>query len=188
MGVKKNQIIGRSREKGFTLLEMLIAVVVLGILAMIIVPQITVSADDAKVSTTKANLAMMRSSIETYYQQHTNVYPGAIKVDGSGAAGTTAEAATAFADQLVKYSQANGKASSDSATLAAPLFGPYMKGGAMPTNPFNNLNTVKCDITTTDINAARTADNTVGWQFVVKTGVLFPSDTGSSNSVAHINY
>ena len=178
----------RSGQSGFSLLEMLIAVVILGILAMIIVPQITISTDDVKVSTIKTNLAQMRNSIERYYQQHTGAYPGAIKNDGSGAVGSAAEAAAAFSDQLLKYSQTNGKASSDSAALTAPLFGPYIKGGALPPNPFNNLNTVKCDITTTDINATRTADNSVGWQFVVKTGVLFASDTGSSGGIAHVNY
>jgi prepilin-type N-terminal cleavage/methylation domain-containing protein len=184
----KDQMSGTGNQSGFTLLEMLIAVVILGILAVIIIPQITVSADDARVSALKSNLSMARSAIEQYYQQHSNNYPGAIKNDGSGAVGSVADAATAFADQLPKYSQADGKASSDSATLTAPIFGPYMKGGKLPANPFNNLTTVKCDITTTDINAARTADNTVGWQFIVKTGILFPSDTGSAGGVAHVTY
>jgi len=184
----KHQMSRTGNQSGFTLLEMLIAVVILGILAVIIIPQITVSADDAKVSAIKSNLAMARSAVELYYQQHSNNYPGAIKNDGSGAVGSAADAATAFADQLAKYSQADGKANSDSASLTAPLLGPYMKGGKLPVNPFNNLNTVKCDITTTDINAARTADNTVGWQFVVKTGMMFPSDTGSSGGVAHVTY
>jgi prepilin-type N-terminal cleavage/methylation domain-containing protein len=188
MSIERSQMIGWRNQKGFTLLEMLIAVVILGILAMIIVPQITVSADDAKVATLKTNLSMVRSSIESYYQQHNNTYPGAIKNDGSGPAASAAQAATAFADQMAKYTQADGKASSDSATLNAPLFGPYMKGGALPTNPFNNLNTVKCDITTTDINVARAADNGYGWQFIVKTGMLFPSDNGSSGGTAHVVY
>jgi len=188
MNVERGRTMGRSRQKGFTLLEMLIAVVVLGILAMIIVPQITVSSEDAKVSTLKTNLSMVRSAVETYYQQHNNVYPGANKTDGSGAVANVAEAATAFTNQMVLYSEASGKAGSDSATLTAPIYGPYMKGGALPKNPFNNLATVKCDITTTDINAARVADNSVGWQYVVKTGILFPSDTGSSGSVAHVDY
>jgi prepilin-type N-terminal cleavage/methylation domain-containing protein len=188
MQVQKNQLIGWSRQKGFTLLEMLIAVVVLGILAMIIVPQITVSSEDAKVSTLKTNLSMVRSATETYYQQHNNVYPGAIKNDGSGAVANAAEAAAAFTAQMATYSEVNGKASSDSATLAAPIYGPYMKGGALPTNPFNNLATVKCDITTTDISAAKVADNGFGWQFIVKTGQLFPSDTGSTGGTAHVAY
>ena len=188
MKIEKNQIIRRSREKGLTLLEMLIVVVILGILAMIIVPQISGSSDDAKVSTLQSNLSTMRGAVELYYQQHSSVYPGAIKTDGSGPVGTAAEAVTAFTNQVATYSQLNGKTSSDSSTLAAPILGPYMKGGALPANPFNSLNTVKCDTTTTDINAARTADNTVGWQYIVKTGMLFPSDPGSSGGTAHVNY
>ena len=41
-----------SKQNGFTLIEMLIVVIVLGILAAIIVPQIAVSTDDAKINYT----------------------------------------------------------------------------------------------------------------------------------------
>ncbi len=60
-------------QSGFTLIEMLIVIVVLGILAMIIVPQITVSTEDAKTSTLQTNLTGIRSSIETYYAQHNSI-------------------------------------------------------------------------------------------------------------------
>ena len=172
---------------GFTLIEMLIVVIVLGILAMIIIPQITVSTEDAKVSTLKTNLSAMRSAIELYYHQHSQIYPGMKLTDGSGTdVGTAVVAATAFVDQLTKYTEVSGKAAGDSATLTNPV-GPYIKGGKLPTNPFDEDNDVKCDITTTDITT-RVADSTTSWLFYTKTGVLIANDGGSTDGTAHSDY
>jgi len=44
-------------QAGFTLIEMLIVVILLGILAMLIVPQISVSTGDANLNTLKSNLS-----------------------------------------------------------------------------------------------------------------------------------
>ncbi len=72
------------RRDGFTLIEMLIVIIILGILAMVIIPQITVSTEDAKVSTLKTNLGGIRSAIEMYYAQHNQTYPGVKKeTDGT---------------------------------------------------------------------------------------------------------
>lgn len=173
---------------GFTLLEMLIAVVILGILAMVIVPQFSTSANDAKVSAVKADLAALRSATETYYQQHSSVYPGAVTEDGNSTAITDVTAcATAFTDQLTKYTQANGLTNANSANLTAPLFGPYVKGSTFPTNPFNNLNTVICDTTTTDVTA-RSANNAYGWKFYSQTGSFIAADSGTSGGTAHTAY
>lgn len=174
-------------QEGFTLIEMIIVIIVLGILAMIIIPQITVSTEDAKVSTLKTSLTGLRNAIELYYHQHNNVYPGMKKTDGSETdVATAAEAATAFVDQLIKYTEKSGKAAGDSATLTAPL-GPYIKGGKLTTNPFDEDNDILCDITTTDITT-RTADSTTSWKFYCKTGVLIANDGGSTGGTAHADY
>ena len=173
---------------GFTLLEMLIAVVILGILAMVIVPQFSASSTDAKVSAAKADLSALRSAVENYYQQHNSAYPGAVTEDGNATAITDpTQCATAFTDQLTKYSQGNGLVNADSAKLTAPLYGPYVKGSTLPVNPFNNLNTVVCDTTTTDVTA-RTANNAYGWKFYSQTGSFIAADSGTTGGVAHTTY
>ena len=53
-------------KKGFTLVEILIVVVILGILAAIVIPQFTDASTDAKTSSVKSNLQMLRSQIELY--------------------------------------------------------------------------------------------------------------------------
>ena len=173
---------GRSalrRVTGFTLIEMLIVIVILGILAMIIIPQITVSTEDAKVSTLKSNLATMRSAVEFYYSQHANTYPGAIKTDGSAASGTVGEAATAFANQLTLYSDSTGKTSVDKTGLTGTVFGPYVKNGVLPKNPFTDTNDITCDITVIDLTTRAADTGTKAWKFYVKTGILIPNDSAA---------
>ena len=52
--------------KGFTLVEILIVVVILGILASIVIPQFTDAADEARTSSLMSNLQSVRGQIELY--------------------------------------------------------------------------------------------------------------------------
>lgn len=53
-------------NKGFTLVEILIVVVILGILAAIVIPQFTNASSEAKLSTLKSNLQAVRAQIQLY--------------------------------------------------------------------------------------------------------------------------
>jgi len=173
-------------QSGFTLIEMLIVIIVLGILAMIIVPQITVSTDDAKVSTLQSNLAGIRSAIELYYVQHSNVYPGETKADGTAGPNDT-EAGTAFVQQLTRYTNSSGAVTSIKDTTYK--YGPYVKSIAMPTNPFNEKTTVVADIDVTSITEARDpSGSSYGYYVYPKTGVVFADDDGASGGTDHEDY
>ncbi len=75
-------LVSTSRTRsGFTLIEILIVVVILGILAAVIIPQFTNAADDASISSARTQLQTMRSQIELYRAQN-GLYPTA---DGSTA-------------------------------------------------------------------------------------------------------
>lgn len=161
-------------KKGFTLIEILIVIIVLGILAMIIVPQITVSTDDAKVSTLQTSLGALRSALEIYYAQHGNKYPGQTNSAGAANASDAGVAATAMVAQLTRYTDGNGAVNSSKNTTYK--YGPYIKGGELPKNPFNSLTSVVCN-NTTDITTTRTPDATKGWKFHFNTGVLYAADT-----------
>ncbi len=161
-------------QVGFTLIEMLIVIIILGILAAVIIPQVTVSTEDAKLSTLKTNLSHMRSTIEIYYAQHDNTYPGANDVAGAGTS-IPGTAQTAFLQQLTRYTEKDGTVSDTKSTAAK--FGPYIKGGKLPGNPFNDKNDVLCDATEPDITQ-RVSNSTTAWKFYTQTGVLIANDGG----------
>lgn len=161
----------RSAKQGFTLIEMLIVIVILGILAMVIIPQIGTSTDDAKLSTLQTNLSAMRNSVELYYAQHNGAYPGAAVPTTAPADITTT--ALAFMGQLTRYTDVNGNISNTK--TAVYKYGPYIKGSDLPTNPFNDLDTVTIDATENDITV-KASGGAAGWKFYALTGVLMSDD------------
>ena len=169
------------KQAGFTLIEMIIVVLLLGILAMIIIPQITVSTGEARLNTMRTNLNTVRSAIELYYHQHDNTYPGAVKTDGTGTATIAGDLPAAFLNQLTTYTQRDGKAAGDKTTLTGTILGPYLKTAALPQNPYNESKVVTCDITVTDVTT-RTAvpGDATGWRFYVKTGVFIANDSAAN--------
>jgi len=64
-----------SVKRGFTLIEILIVVVILGILAAIIVPQFTDAAQDANESSARSQLQSVRSQIELHRVQNNGAAP-----------------------------------------------------------------------------------------------------------------
>ena len=65
-----------SRKRGgFTLVEILIVVVILGILAAIVIPQFTNASESAKVSSLISQLQTIRSQLELFQVQHNGNYP-----------------------------------------------------------------------------------------------------------------
>lgn len=62
-------------KKGFTLVEILIVVVILGILAAIVIPQFTNASTQAKESNLKSNLQTVRAQIELYKLNHNDTPP-----------------------------------------------------------------------------------------------------------------
>ena len=71
-------------NRGFTLIEILIVVVILGILAAIVIPQFSSASQEAAVSSVRSQLQTLRSQVELYRVQN-NAYPatGAISSDST---------------------------------------------------------------------------------------------------------
>ncbi len=66
----------RTRSAGFTLVELLIVVIILGILAAVVIPLDQQRLTDAKESALKASLNTVRQAISLYRVQHDETYPG----------------------------------------------------------------------------------------------------------------
>ena len=139
-------------RNGFTLVELLIVVVVLGILAAIVIPQFSDASSDAKLNRLLTDLQTMRSQIELYKIQHNGALPGA---------GTAT-----FTDAMTDQTDVAGAAGTD--------YGPYVR--QIPTNPFNDLADIDEEAGVTLLGS----DNK-GWHFNTSTGA-FSADTDAHTS------
>ncbi|MDO8303047.1 MAG: prepilin-type N-terminal cleavage/methylation domain-containing protein [Sedimentisphaerales bacterium] len=141
-------------KHGFTLVEILIVVVILGILAAIVIPQFTEASTEAKTSSIASSLQTIRSQIELYKIQHNDNLPGA---------GTAS-----FTAALTGYTDVAGALAASQTPGQANVFGPYMR--ELPLNPFTSSRAVVSEAV--DATAAAGA----GWHFNTLTGKFQAGD------------
>ena len=85
----------RTARRGFTLIEILIVVVILGILASIVIPQFTNASDQAAASQARTQLQSMRSQCQLFRAQNSRL-PG--DLDSSGGIDSVAACFTELVD------------------------------------------------------------------------------------------
>jgi general secretion pathway protein G len=108
----------KSAKFGFTLVEILIVVIILGVLAAIVIPQFANASSDARITNLRTSLANVRNQIEVFKCQHNETAPA---LDGM-------------------WGLLTGQSDTNEGNSAAPTgthWGPYLQ--AAPTNPFNSM-------------------------------------------------
>jgi len=141
--------IRRNRKGGFTLVEILIVVIILGILAAIVIPQFTSASQDARKNSLTSQLQTLRSQIELYKLQHLDALPS--KLVGAAPDWT----------QFTNKTDKDGNVG----TGTANVFGPYLQ--ADPTNPLNGAKAVKVVTADVTMGGASGCDSTTAEGFII---------------------
>ena len=108
----------RRISKGFTLIEILIVVIILGILAAIVIPQFSSASGDARKASLQSTVQTLRSQIALYKLQHGDTLP-----------------------DLTANSGNNWTLLTSTSTYQGTTYGPYMQ--SVPTNGLTNGSVVK---------------------------------------------
>ena len=108
------------RKSAFTLTELIIVVMILGIMAMIVIPKYASSADDARDKTLATDYASALRQFELYKHQHSGRTPDL--------------AANGSLDTANFIKRMTGRTDIDGTLNANGAFGPYLM--EWPANPF----------------------------------------------------
>jgi general secretion pathway protein G len=120
-------------RRGFTLVEILIVVIILGILAAIVIPQFTNASQSARESSLQSTLQTLRSQIQLYKLQHGDHLPNLV-TDWTPLTNATTYSGTSFGPymQAVPVNQMNGLSGvSDASANLTTLTTPSAIAGAM---------------------------------------------------------
>jgi len=140
-------------KSGFTLVEILIVVVILGILAAIVIPQFTNASTEAKTNSLMSNLQSIRSQIELYKVQHNDALPTA--------------GGLAFGVAMTTKTNIGG-----TAWETGTAYGPYLQ--QIPKNPFTDSSTITTGVVSPVVGVAGG-----GWYFNTSTGAFNAYDDGT---------
>ncbi len=77
-GPKSGTSSNKRGMRGFTLVELLIVVVILGILAAVVIPQFSDASASTEESALRADLRIMRGAVQRYALEHDGNYPGSL--------------------------------------------------------------------------------------------------------------
>lgn len=144
------------RSAGFSLVELIIVVVIVGLLAAIAIPRFSRGAANTNVTAFSGDLAVIRNALELYAVEHNGVYPTAAN----------------FEAQLTQFTNEAGDVSEN----GGPGFelGPYLI--AMPdlkVGPARGFAGVEAVAGTP---SAASGNAGVGWLYDQATGRIWPND------------
>jgi general secretion pathway protein G len=151
-------MVRRTVQKGFTLVEILIVVIILGILAAIVIPQFTNASQDARRSNMISQLQTLKSQIALYKLQHNDNPP------------PVAAAGTSFWDDyMCRMTNSDHTAA---AAAGAGVYGPYfpeaLKNPLVPNATATNVVLLPAGST-----PATAIAGGAGWGYTPSTGEVY---------------
>jgi len=149
--------------KAFTLVEILIVVVILGILAMVVVPQFATANEDAKEASLVSTIKILRRQIALYRVEHNGLGPH----EGPSTPGMDPT------DHLTKRTATDGSIDPN-----GPC-GPYIN--SWPGNPFCQDET-KAKLVMVGIVAKPPRNGMTGWYYDVNTCIISANSTTGGES------
>jgi general secretion pathway protein G len=162
------------RKKGFTLVEILVVVAILGIVAAIVLTMIGNPVSQGKEAAARKALQVIRGQVELYRFEHQGLPPGYfLNPMGVKSQATT----TMLTNQFIGTSTSTGTAVVSRTPAGLYRYGPYLQ--KLPVNPFNNKSTIKYVASTTAFSAA--ADKTTGWLYKKETSEFRLNWTGTDS-------
>ncbi|MGE5611627.1 MAG: type II secretion system protein [Bacillota bacterium] len=164
--------------RGFTLLEMLIVVMALGILCAIVLPRFSSASHIARENSLKDDLRYLRSQIALFKAQHGGIAPG--YPDGDIRAIPSADD---FYRQMTNASDVRCRIGTPSVTHQ---FGPYFE--KMPQNPLNGKDTVVVVPNDQPLLKGK-PDGSTGWIYKPQTLEIVPNFPGvDADGMRYIDY
>jgi general secretion pathway protein G len=166
----------RFSRGGFTLVEILIVVIILGILAAIAIPQFSNASHVTRENTLKDELRYLREQIVVYQAQHQDGAPGT----QNGALGGSP--ASLFVQQMTQYTDMYGNTSPTQ--TGAFVYGPYLS--KMPPNPLTGDATIQI---ITGGSTTPVPDNSTAWIYNPTTGAIVVNSTSTgSDGTPYVMY
>ena len=136
-------LVCKQRRWGFTLAEILIVVVILGMLAAIVIPQFTNASESENSDSLTLQIQMIRAQLELYQEQHAEQYP---------------DLKTSW-NQMTMFTDVDGN--TNTTETAVFKYGPYLQ--EVPINSFEGSST------TADVGGAMKG---VGWTYKTDDGQI----------------
>ena len=157
------------RRGGFTLIEILIVVVILGILAAMLVPNLTGASREAKEAVLRDELRFLRQQVRIFTIQHRDVAPGY----PAGNTATTPDEAT-FVEHMTMYT--SERCATSATASAVYRYPPYLS--KLPPNPLTSSSGVWVVTTGTAMPDADESQP-YGWIYNPRTMQIRPNLVGT---------
>lgn len=138
-------------RRGFTLVEILLVVIILGVLAALVLPKFANASNDARRSSLGSTLHALRGQIEMYMLQHGDAPPA--------------------------LSGADWSALTDQSTFSGQTTGPYLT--MAPINPLNGFSDVLV-VSADQVGGDAVATPNIGFVYNASNGKLWATNTAAN--------